>query len=283
MHGVRVLDLGSAHGLYSLEFARRGADSLGLEGRSAWVKQANAARDAHGLKTAQFIQGDAREISLEALGRFDVSLCLGLLYHLEANEAFSVLTNLYEMTSDFVVLDTQVALTPAETRVLGGKEYHGHNFPEHAPGTSTADMEAELGASLDSNYSFWFTMPSLMNLLGDIGFSTVFELKWPTDHMYKDGEFRVHEDYATLIAIKGQPVSDIFGLAPGEAVLERSPEDRSNFLLQRPWSVAKSSQAASTVSDEVRTEGASSSRKILLARIAAMVCALRRGVSPSRA
>ena len=38
--GLRVLDLASAHGHYSVEMAKLGAQVLGIEGRESWLEQA---------------------------------------------------------------------------------------------------------------------------------------------------------------------------------------------------------------------------------------------------
>lgn len=231
--GARVLDLGSAHGMYTLECARRGAYSLGLEGRSAWIDQAVATRDSLGLSSAEFAQADVRELSEEHFGRFDVSLCLGLLYHLTAEEAFVLLKKLCKMTDDFLIVDTQFALAPQEDRTLDGRIYSGCEFPEHPVGTSPEDVEGNMGAALDGDHSFWFTLPSLINMLGEVGFTSVLELKWPADHLYKDGAFRVHEDYVTLVAMKGAPMGEMHG-APAPFGLQRMPEDASVFFLERP-------------------------------------------------
>lgn len=276
---LRILDLGCAHGLYTLDLASRGANTVGLEGRAGWLVQANATRDIQGIQSAKFVHGDARNISSDAYGQFDVSLCLGLLYHLEAEEAYSLLASLRDMTRDFIVVDTQVALVPTEKRTLGGKEYFGHTFPEHAPGASAEAMEAELGSSLDRNFSFWFTLASLTNLLGEIGFSTVFEIKWPTDHLFKDGEFKVLEDYVTLVAVKGKRVENIFGLILREGPAERAPEDRSAFFLQRPWSGSMQDDAASPKPNLADSKRDMTHPPPLRARLAAAARALR-GLDP---
>ncbi len=275
LRGADVLDLGCAHGLYALEFARRGANSLGLEGRAEWIRQAEAHRDGLGLSSARFIREDVRRADANTYGKFDVVLCLGLLYHLDAQEALDLLRNLYDMTKDLIVIDTQVALEPSERREMRGQTYFGRTFPEHAVGTSSEDMEAVLGASLDSNFSFWFTLPSLTTMLGDVGFSTVFELKWPTDHMYLDGELKVHEDYVTLVAIKGAPVSDVVGVAPRQRPLERSPEHPSQHILQRPWSKPMTPLVEEAAGVGPPAEGALTERSGLAARLAAAARVLR--------
>jgi len=49
---IRVLDLACAHGQYALELARRGAYTLGIEGRVAWVNNANLWMHDLGIKCA---------------------------------------------------------------------------------------------------------------------------------------------------------------------------------------------------------------------------------------
>ncbi|MBE7217866.1 MAG: methyltransferase domain-containing protein [Caulobacteraceae bacterium] len=233
LEGAKILDLGSAHGLYTLESAKRGATALGIEGRPAWVEQANAAKETLSLENARFEVGDVRRLAPERLGKFDVTLCLGLLYHLEAREAFELLAKLYEMTTDFLIIDTQFALSPQSDVEILGHDYSGCLFPEHPPGTSREDMEANLGAALDGSHSFWFTLPSLLNMLGDIGFSSVMQLQWPVDYLLARGEPKVHEDYVTLIAFAGQSVREVHGTQP--LPLIRRSENADNMILARGW------------------------------------------------
>lgn len=274
--GARILDLGSAHGLYTLECARRGATCLGLEGRAAWIEQAIAARDAQGLSKAHFEQADVRGLSSDQHGVFDVTLCLGLLYHLEADQAHSLIKTLYEMTNDFLILDTQFALSSLETRRIEGADFYGCTFPEHPPGTSPEDAEGNMGAALDGSTSFWFTLPSLFNILGDVGFSTVFQLQWPVDHLFKGGEFKLHEDYVTLVAKKGERVDQVLGTNSREGVLPHAPENPSDFFLDRPsreqvgWSNKRSIQPQAA-----DKEGAAQPRATLRRRLKAAARALR--------
>src|SRR4051812_24516142 len=86
--GLRVLDLACLEGLYAIEFARRGANAVGIEGREANVEKARFAKRAIGLENIDFFQDDVRNLRVEKYGEFDVVLCLGILYHLDVPDVF---------------------------------------------------------------------------------------------------------------------------------------------------------------------------------------------------
>ena len=235
LKGVRVLDLGCAHGVFALELARRGAEVVGVEGRDSWVAMANQAKHDLGLPNVTFIQGDVRKISRETLGQFDVVLCLGLLYHLDAEDAVQLLRTIHGMCADFAVIDTQIAVKPDADLALGGHTYRGWRYREHAV-SATADQKEEiLGASLDDEFSFWFSRPSLLNLLRHVGFSSVLESRNPFDNLYLNGELRMHEDVVSLVAMKGVGVGDFVGLTDQARAQEDWPESSKGLLLERPW------------------------------------------------
>jgi SAM-dependent methyltransferase len=230
---LRILDLGSAHGQYSLDLAKRGATTLGIEGRQSWVDHASS--QIGDIQNVEFLTGDARDISVKKFGRFDVTLCLGLLYHLDSPDVFELLANLCEMTASYCVIDTQIAThQPIETRAWRGHTYSGWPYLEHPAGVTPQQKRENLGASLSDDYSFWLTFPSLLNALRHVGFSSVLEVRNPIDAMYQGEELRLHEDFITLVAIKGKPVTEIHNV---ETLRPQTdwPEDPSKFYLKRPW------------------------------------------------
>lgn len=197
---LRVLDLGCLEGLFGIELARRGARVVGIEGRTPNIEKARFAQGVLGLENLVLHQDDVRNLSRERYGEFDVVLCLGLLYHLDAPEVFQFLEQMAAVCTGFAVVDTHVSLTPETRREYAGTAYWGRDYREHEDGTSPDQRLASLWASLDNERSFWPTRASLLNALARAGFTSVSECHNPS-------EIEKPEDRITLLAFKGKPVS----------------------------------------------------------------------------
>ncbi|HKQ97703.1 MAG TPA: methyltransferase domain-containing protein [Candidatus Polarisedimenticolia bacterium] len=195
---MRLLDLASLEGLYGLEFALRGAEVLSVEGRDDNLAKAEFARDCLGLTRFTTRRGDVREVSVERDGRFDVVLCLGILYHLESPSLFDFIMRLGEMTTRLLVVDTHIALRPKAIVRWGGAEWSGRHFLEHAAGSTVEEVRSRRWAALDNPTAFWLTEASLLRLLQRAGFTSIYLCKAPDTPGQK-------EDRVTLVAIKGTP------------------------------------------------------------------------------
>ena len=224
---LRVLDLGCLEGLMALEMARHGARAVGVEIREAHVLKARFCREALRLPHVEFRQDDVRSVSEETYGRFDVVLCSGLLYHLPAADAIRLLERLHAMVDRLVVIDTHVALEPITFVVHDGADYWGTVYREH-PDAATADQKSRaMWASADNATSFWFTRPSLVNLLDKVGFSSVYECFNPP-HLNSGKPGLESVDRCTFVAIKGTRQS--IALSPAvEGLRERWPENTLNY------------------------------------------------------
>jgi SAM-dependent methyltransferase len=198
MSDLRVLDLGALEGQYGLELAQRGAKVIAIEGREPSVEKCEFAKRALGLANIEFELGDVRALTKDTHGEFDVVLCLGLLYHLDAVDVFPFLRSIAEMCTGLLVLETRVSLSPRETHHFEGREYHGSSYAE--PDTSAAQTDTEtLWASLDNPRSFMFTRPSLFNVLRGLGFTSVYECSIPA-------QTRLWPDRGTFVAVRGVPL-----------------------------------------------------------------------------
>ncbi len=80
LRGMRVLDIGAWDGWYSFEMERRGAEVMALD--SAEHTQFQVARDLIGSKVEYRI-GDICRVSPRDIGRFDIVLFFGVLYHVK--------------------------------------------------------------------------------------------------------------------------------------------------------------------------------------------------------
>jgi SAM-dependent methyltransferase len=179
LEGLRILDLACEEGGYSIEFARHGARVVGVEGRADNVERARWAAQAAGVSDCRFIHGDVRDLDRGELGGFDLVLNLGILYHLDAPDLFEFSERVAEMCDGVMILSTHHARWPLFRRRHRGRTYHGAVFSEHRPSDSPAERLTHRRASLDNTQSFWLTRASLMNLLADVGFTSVAETQIP--------------------------------------------------------------------------------------------------------
>jgi len=114
LDGKRVLDIGAWDGFYSFEAERRGAaevlatDSFSWGG-GGWGTKAGfeLAREALGSHVSD-LTIDVFDLDPATLGRFDVVLFLGVLYHLK--NPIEAIERVASVTSGLLVLETEVDL-----------------------------------------------------------------------------------------------------------------------------------------------------------------------------
>ena len=104
--GKRVLDLAASDGFYSFECEARGAaEVVSVEG-PGWLdrdefKRYDFAHRRYGSKV-KYVTSWLEDLDAEALGQFDLTLCLGLYYHLR--DPFFCLRKLYAMTRGVLIV-----------------------------------------------------------------------------------------------------------------------------------------------------------------------------------
>jgi len=196
VEGLRILDLACLEGLFAIEFARHKAKCLGIEGREANVEKARFAKQVLLLDNLEFTQDDVRNLTVEKYGEFDVVLCLGILYHLDAPDVFSFVEKLGEVCRKICIVDTRITLRPKTSYIYNNNTYLGTRGEEHDPTDSNERKNAKLWASLDTNENFWLSRATLYNLLSQVGFTSVYECNIPA-------EPEKPADRITVVAIKG--------------------------------------------------------------------------------
>jgi SAM-dependent methyltransferase len=144
---LRVLDLACRAGSFCEALALAGMDVVGIEGRQENLDKAPE------LPNITYELADVRSLSRKKHGLFDVTLCLGLLYHLDAQEALDLLRAIADVTTRFVILDTHVSANKHAVQ-LEGCELFGHSYAEPDGPWS----------SIGNKTSWWFTEESLHKL-----------------------------------------------------------------------------------------------------------------------
>jgi 2-polyprenyl-3-methyl-5-hydroxy-6-metoxy-1,4-benzoquinol methylase len=198
-HELRILDLGCGEGVYAIEAGLRGAEVLALDARTQRMGQGAACAARHGLATVRFVKEDVRRVTRENFGPFDVVYLLGLLYHLDTPDVFSVLETVYSLCTGMLVIDTLISLTEDIQVEWRGQAYQGRRCREHDDEDTDEVRRSRVLGSIDNTYSFRFTKESLLRALRDIGFTSAYECHVP----FEPGKA---EDRITLVAVKGMPV-----------------------------------------------------------------------------
>jgi tRNA (mo5U34)-methyltransferase len=166
LSGKSVLDVGCNAGFYSVEAKRLGSKRvLGVDAQRKHIRQALFVRKALGLDI-EYRRMDVYELDPRVIGEFDVTLALGLVYHLK--HLVLGLEKLYGVTRELLIIETAIIpldqTPPPFVQSLGRFEQTLH--PLACVENSAAGPEAIFN---------WF-LPSpaaLKTLLENVGFGDV--------------------------------------------------------------------------------------------------------------
>ncbi len=118
-HEVTCLDVGCNEGYWAFEIAKRGVkQSLGFDARRVNIEKAEFVNARLRMPNVAFHVGDVTELRPDSYGLFDLTLCLGLLYHVE--NPMDVLRRLRAVTREVCVIDTQVLKPTAPVSAIWG-------------------------------------------------------------------------------------------------------------------------------------------------------------------
>ena len=199
-----ALDVGCALGDFSQFLHGLGFRVMGADGR-----QENAAEAKRRYPDISFITADAEDLPVAEMGRFDLVLCLGLLYHLE--NPFRTIRQLHSLTDKVLVIEAMY-------------------LPGSGPVMALFDECADEDQSLNS-VAFYPSEPCLIKMLYRAGFPFVYRLKKPPPHGLFTGTIWRKPVRTILIASKA--AITLANLLPvPEHVL--MPPDTSN-----PWAAAE--------------------------------------------
>jgi SAM-dependent methyltransferase len=243
---LRIRDFACGEGVYAIEAALRGADVHALDARTERMDGGARLAKRLGLDNLRFEQIDIRNVTVRSHGSVDVILFLGILYHIDDCDVFSVLENIYKQCEQFVIIDTHIALRGEHQALHNGKSYEGVKVREHADGDPHEVRKGRLGASLDNPLSFWFTRESLCRALNDVGFSSICECHVPFEPTKPTNRI-------TMIAAKGETVK----LSSYPWVNDKTEQEIKTFL-------AKFDKSSSKIPCEIKAASAKQLAKSMI-------------------
>lgn len=156
-----MIDLGSGHGMFAVQAADLGWTVTALDARGDRYPNPPDPR-------IDWRVGDVRDADLSG---YDVIACLGLFYHLTAEDQVDLLRRAQGTP---IILDTHVANgkpSPFElSDVVVRRGYRGRMFRELGATHSTA--------SWGNAKSFWATRSELLRMLADHGYDVLVAAPW---------------------------------------------------------------------------------------------------------
>jgi len=173
-----VIDLGCMEGGTTLEFARWGYKTLGLEARESNLERCRYMQSKMNLPNLHFVKDNM--LNVEAHGKFDIIYASGVLYHVK--DPVDFIEILSRATKSVLILNTHYASDPPPPKTaakLGEMtEYKGRKgqwFSEWPDPIDQIQLEGRRKAAYDTHRAFWLAKDELLDALKVAGFDLVFE------------------------------------------------------------------------------------------------------------
>jgi SAM-dependent methyltransferase len=173
---VRCLDIACNEGFFSFEIAKRGArEVVGFDAHPAVIEKAEYIRSAKQHTNVAFSVFDLEQLGPEWKGRFEVVLCLGIVYHLE--NPIGCLRRVRSVTDKVCVIDTQLNRFSGEMETPEGRATSVQRRPSamslvDEPGGELSGVQP---VSLVPNHR------AMLRILEAVGFSRVLQMMPPAD------------------------------------------------------------------------------------------------------
>lgn len=120
-HGLECLDIGCHEGFYSLAMARRGMRVTGVDAREENLRRARFVAEAMGIGNVQYRAGRVETLAAQQARTFDLTLFLGVLYHVE--DPMLCLRQVAQVTGEMCIVETQVVDEVEGVAEWGAREW----------------------------------------------------------------------------------------------------------------------------------------------------------------
>ena len=175
---LSVVDVACHQGYFATQLARKGCrEVVAVDARAEHVADTALIAAVYGLGNLRTLQADIAALDPAALGAFDVTLMLGLLYHVE--NPVGALRLARALTRRACVVETQV--TPNMTGVV---DWGAYTFQRHMVGSfALIDETAETHAPEASTTGICLcpSLEALVWTLTKVGFARVERVAPPQD------------------------------------------------------------------------------------------------------
>ena len=176
--GLTAVDLACHQGWFAWNMTRSGFSRVvGIDARQSHVEDSSLIAQTFDMDRLNFSQGDIHQLNPDQLGKFDVVLMLGLLYHLE--NPVGALRMCRALCNKLCVIETQIV--PGMT---GYVDYGSYQYVRPLKGSfgiidETADTHGP-EASI-TGVCLVPSLDALLWLLEKVGFSSADVLEPPED------------------------------------------------------------------------------------------------------
>lgn len=161
-------DIACNQGWFSSQMALRGAKSvLGIDARKEHIEMADKIKQLSGIPNLSFVQQNLFDIIPEKTGTFELTLFLGILYHLD--NPMGALRILRSITKKMCVIETQVATGNTQLECTWGDTLYRRNGPGIA--VLSSDEHHVHGSNV---LTFVPSAEALYAMLFAVGFSRIY-------------------------------------------------------------------------------------------------------------
>lgn len=176
---MEVIDFACNGGYYSIEILKKGAKRvLGIDEKKIHIEQAKFISEVLELKNIEFREMNAYKANVETVGAFDISICIGLIYH--TNQPMLLLKNIYDVTKYIAIIESYVSDRPDSVLEV--------NYEDNS----------KLNNARNDSIVFIPSKSSLIRMLRATGFKNIMQmLKTPDLH-----EFYLKDRIVTFLAFK---------------------------------------------------------------------------------
>lgn len=151
-----LLDCGCNAGFWSIQAVQNNIkEVVAFDGSSLNIEQACLLKEVAGFSNIDYRVLDLHEMSKDALGTYDITLFLGLLYHL--NKPIEVLARLREVTRGFAVIDSDIFNVQTPLCKINQDKVHEQN--------------------ISNNIAFLPSPTAIVMMLKHVGFKNVWYLE----------------------------------------------------------------------------------------------------------